>query len=160
MTFAQLDCCGRRRLCEIRRGYPFLLACPCCCVRACVAASGTTVQLQTSIGIKYWRWTYQQRTYTRGRMQAGWGSSRYTTKNMHDGKKFATRREPACNQSWFLLITLLVVGKGEVGAFFSGIQPVKLGSIAYCGSSKRPCKSPETARLATFHPPMCTGSYD
>jgi hypothetical protein len=54
-----------------------------------------------------------------------------------------------------------VVGKGEVGVFFfSGIQPVKLGSIAYCGSSKRPCKSPETARLATFHHPMCTGSYD
>jgi hypothetical protein len=33
-------------------------------------------------------------------------------------KIFATRREPACNQSWFLHITLLVVGKGEVGAFF------------------------------------------
>ena len=61
MTFAQLDCCGRRRLCEIRRGYPFLLACPCCCVRACVAASGTTVQLKTSTGIKYWRRTSQQR---------------------------------------------------------------------------------------------------
>lgn len=48
----------------------------------------------------------------------------------------------------FLLITLLVVGKGEVGVFFFWHSTCQVGQHCILRVIKVPCKSPETARLA------------
>jgi hypothetical protein len=125
--------------CSLRRGERT----PCCFVRACVAAAGQ-------------RWRYPS-TYRR---QMQLHSSRY---NKPGEGNF---RHPECLHAavdggdWiFFLPFQQRVGGKRRGAFLA--FSCQVGQHCILRVIKVPCKSPETARLATFHHPCAlAGSCD